>query len=523
MIDSLELRRFLSSSLSSGVLTVTGTSSANTIDLTVSGTNIVVNEHTGSTKSYATASVVSIVIDGKEGSDKITVSNSITKPSTIYGGTGNDTVFAGGGNDSIRGGDGNDQLDGRNGNDTVKGDSDVDACLGEAGNDKLDGGGGNDYLDGGSGNDTADYSSRTVPLSFSVTPTGAQGGQSGETDKINQYVETIVGGSANDYFAYGGSLDVTTEGITRSVALDGRGGNDTFQNANVPLEGGTVNATLLGGDGNDIFHAELTTGQGRMTILGGNGDDIVYPATEEAFTPDQLVADMGPGTDAIDFAGSNSVQTFDMHSDGSLENVLNAYGDVIGNDLNNLITLGQFIPSGRSVLGNGGNDTLVGSAGADSTLNGGDGNDILRPVEGNSWAKLIGGIGNDTADYSAYTGDVKVSLDNVQNDGTAGNSFGDNVSSDVETVLGGSGNDSITGSDASNSLKGNAGNDTIRGGHGNDTLDGGSGADMLYGEGGYDTIYSLDGTKDTVDGGTGTLDKAHHDSFDVLTGVESSF
>ena len=58
----------------------------------------------------------------------------------------------------------------------------------------------------------------------------------------------------------------------------------------------------------------------------------------------------------------------------------------------------------------------------------------------------------------------------------------------IESVIGGSGNDTITGNDADNVLFGNGGADTLNGGAGEDFLDGGAGADQIHGGDGDDTI-----------------------------------
>ena len=131
---------------------------------------------------------------------------------------------------------------------------------------------------------------------------------------------------------------------------------------------------------------------------------------------------------------------------------------------------------------------------------------------------MIGGAGNDTADYSSRTSGVVVLLDNINNDGTPGEL--DNVRSDVENVWGGKGGDRIIGSSLANYLKGNGGNDSLFGGDGNDTLDGGSGADSLAGQAGNDRLLARDGVIDIVDGGAGT-DSAQVDSNDKRTSIET--
>ncbi len=132
---------------------------------------------------------------------------------------------------------------------------------------------------------------------------------------------------------------------------------------------------------------------------------------------------------------------------------------------------------------------------------------------------MIGGAGSDTADYSRSTvinydsygrfvslayatvvQPLRITLDNKPNDGMIGQN--DNAESDIETVIGGSGNDFIQGNPSNNTLVGGAGLDTLWGGAGNDTLLGGGGKDQLYGQGGSDTLYGQAGD-DFLDGGAG--------------------
>ena len=133
--------------------------------------------------------------------------------------------------------------------------------------------------------------------------------------------------------------------------------------------------------------------------------------------------------------------------------------------------------------GGDGNDSLIGGSGND-TLHGGSGNDTLDGGLGAD--DLFGDGGSDTADYSHRTENLRLTLDNVANDGASGE--GDNIHADIETILGGSGNDFIQGNPFANKLVGNAGNDTLFGGAGNDTLIGGPGTDQLDGQGGTNVI-----------------------------------
>jgi hypothetical protein len=164
-------------------------------------------------------------------------------------------------------------------------------------------------------------------------------------------------------------------------------------------------------------------------------------------------------------------------------------------------------PENDRVNGGDGDDIIHGARGND-IVDGGAGNDQLFGDDGND--KLIGaagadvfngGAGTDTADYSKYKAALTITIDNNANDGASGE--GDNVKTDVENVLGGSGSDKITGSSANNVLKGNSGNDQLFGGVGNDVLEGGRGHDQLFGQDGADLLKGKDGEKDTLDGGAG--------------------
>jgi Ca2+-binding RTX toxin-like protein len=80
------------------------------------------------------------------------------------------------------------------------------------------------------------------------------------------------------------------------------------------------------------------------------------------------------------------------------------------------------------------------------------------------------------------------------------------------TAVGGAGNDVIYGGDKRQTLSGDDGNDTIYGGKGPDTFYGGKGNDVLYGNSGNDALYGNSGNdklyggpgNDTLSGGPGT-------------------
>jgi hypothetical protein len=71
-----------------------------------------------------------------------------------------------------------------------------------------------------------------------------------------------------------------------------------------------------------------------------------------------------------------------------------------------------------------------------------------------------------------------------------------------DTLLGGSGNDSLYGDDGADSLSGGAGDDRMFGGDGSDTLQGGVGNDSLFGGAGKDLLEGGAGD-DSLTGGAG--------------------
>lgn len=144
------------------------------------------------------------------------------------------------------------------------------------------------------------------------------------------------------------------------------------------------------------------------------------------------------------------------------------------------------------IQGLGGNDTIDGGSGDDSIvagsgddkLYGGTGNDTLKGESGSDYFK--GNEGIDTVSYSDKKKDLNISLNNKKDDGEKNEK--DLISSDVENLTGGTGNDKIQGNDRKNTLIGLAGNDKIEGNKGNDEIVGKEGSDTLKGNQGDDHI-----------------------------------
>ena len=178
---------------------------------------------------------------------------------------------------------------------------------------------------------------------------------------------------------------------------------------------------------------------------------------------------------------------------------------ILGMEGNDVLTLTPNVTLPAGLFGGAGNDTLVGSD-HPTTLSGDAGNDILRSGRGKD--VVSGGAGTDTADYSARTEALIITLDGRANDGSkAGTGIvaeNDNLANDIEIVKGGAGDDRITGNSLANTLIGGAGNDSLYGLAGNDMLAGGTGADSISGGDGDDVLIAGDlSSADTVDGGAG--------------------
>jgi Ca2+-binding RTX toxin-like protein len=267
--------------------------------------------------------------------------------------------------------------------------------------------------------------------------------------------------------------------------------------------------------------------------------------------------------------------------------------DIFLGDLNDFASISPKFSTETTIDGEDGADALEISAGCESEdavcnllLRGGPGDDTLRAV--NAFALLDGGAGGDTmegigaeVDYRARVNPVIVVGNGVADDGEAGE--GDNVSANVDDVLGGSAGDTFTDVDAAgrggndtfistgaggvfcdggsgddvliggaradfcfggrgeDDLKGGGGSDDLEGGGGADTIRGGPGRDFLFGgpdddllvggDGrefgiiggrGDDTLRARDGLREQLGGGPGS-DRARVDSIDVVSSIEAFF
>jgi Ca2+-binding RTX toxin-like protein len=314
---------------------------------------------------------------------------------------------------------------------------------------------------GGTGTDTVDYSLRSAVLNVTYDHT-ANDGLSGENDNINDDVDIVNGGSANDILDASGQ--VTTEG---AVTLNGNAGNDTLVGSKIAsyLVGSTSTRTkdkLNGGAGDDTFNSTATGDDGDDAYDGGAGTDVVSYAS-------RLVTGV-----TVNMATTGGISTggeADTYS-ATTENIIgSAVADIItGNALGNKIT------------GGGGGDTLNGAAGADVFDQG------LAATNGDT---IDGGADLDTIDYRARSAAITCNLSTGLLCGASGE--GDTLVvnattsiSTVENIWGATGAfvNTLTGDANGNEITGGSGIDVIDAGGGNDTIQtNNAGSSVLCGAG----------------------------------------
>jgi Ca2+-binding RTX toxin-like protein len=456
---------------SSEEIQVIGGTGADTAIFGTAGANL----NTDSDVDLTFSGLDQVELDGAAGADPLSVAGGgtagspLAKPSDIDGGAGIDTLTGGRASDTIVGGTEGDVISGGPYYDTLKGGD---------GNDNVSGGDATDYVDGDAGNDTL---------------SGGPGG-----DYISYYggsgldgADVMAGGSGNDY------LYLTSRFNHLIVKLDGlaNDGGDVAGDGTAE-EGDNVRPDIENvylGSGNDRADARFPTARlFAHTFDGNGGNDSLYGGDEG----DTLYGD--DGTDVLD-SGEG-----DDHLTGGN-----------GND---------------QLTGGNGGDTLYPDNGDDS-VNGGDGDDYMSAgAAGDGIDSWLGGTGVDRLYLGSRSADMSIVLDNVANDGLAGE--GDNVRADIERIDSGSGNDTINiataaanavaannevyGAGGNDIIKSGLGEDLVYGGLGNDDITGGAGEDFAYGEAGADVFRMLDGYFDHIDGGAsdGVNDTGTFDSYD---------
>jgi hypothetical protein len=143
------------STLIDGTLYIIGTDQKDFVAITKHSSNIkvVATFNSSNPLLFNIADVSEIEVRVRGGNDVVVIANSVTVPTTVDGGSGNDVLTAGGGDTVIYGGSGNDVLAGGPGDNVLIGGDGSDVIVGGAGRDLIVGGDDSDILIGGGGDD----------------------------------------------------------------------------------------------------------------------------------------------------------------------------------------------------------------------------------------------------------------------------------------------------------------------------------------------------------------------------------
>jgi Ca2+-binding RTX toxin-like protein len=378
-------------------------------------------------------------------------------------------AFTGTGNaldNIINGGDKGNKIDGGAGNDKLAGGFGADSLQGGLGNDTLMAGGGKDTVDGGAGTDLLD--SLGDFSNYTITRPNA--------------TDTVLTDKGGNAITVRGVESFNFNGDAKTLA-------QVQDNVSSPM-----NDTLHGTDGNDVMNG----GAGMDVMDGGLGDDTYVISNLNSRTIEQA----GEGTDLVQLTIAGMYKLGDGVENGTVTAAASVVGNLMGNELDNVLTGNG---AGNTLAGGAGNDTLDGGAGADR-MSGGSGNDTyIVDVTGDSVTELLN-EGYDTVKTGLASYVLGANLENLRYTGAAAFTGSGNALDNFITggdkgnkLDGGAGNDSLSAGSGADSILGGLGNDSIAAGAGKDTIDGGDGADVLQGLGQFvDYSVARPNATDTV-------------------------
>ncbi|MEI8446524.1 calcium-binding protein, partial [Mesorhizobium sp. CCNWLY176] len=273
--------------------------------------------------------------------------------------------------------------------DTLRSGHDTERLYGYGGNDTLIAGANAETLDGGGDNDTVSYTNSTagVTIDLSLFLQISGGYASGDTvyniENVtgSAHTDSLTGSDGNNVLAGLGGADILVGGLGSDTA------DYTVSTAGVIVSLETGSGTGGHAEGDTLAGIENLTGSAFVDTLtgtdadanvlnGGAGNDVLIGLGGA----DSLIG--GLGTDTADYTASTVGVIV------SLVAGTGAGGHAEGDTLTGI-------------------ENVIGSAHADS-LTGDGGNNVLAGLGGAD--NLTGGLGTDTADYTASTVGVIVSL-----------------------------------------------------------------------------------------------------------------
>lgn len=335
-----------------------GGTGTDTADYGASSHAVIVDLFAGTASGGDASGDVLVDIENITGSAKNDYLTGDDNANTLQGLAGDDRLDGGAGSDVLSGDDGRDVLLGGAGDDTLHG---------GAGADVLRGGSGADTLDGGSGIDVASYLDSATGISINLS-TGVMTGAD-TTGDVFLSIEGIEGSNFNDQLI----------GSSKADFLSGAGGDDQLTG-----QGGSDTYSFERGDGSDSIVEGVDSSSTDHLILGVGINPRNLTMIRSVSDADDVTFSFGAGNGSIfldeQFYGGGfgyGIEdiTFSSGLTWSLADLRVAYLDQVRTD---------------------GNDTVMAFNGVDDTLEGGEGNDVLRGLTGSDTYLYRLGDGDDT-------------------------------------------------------------------------------------------------------------------------------
>ena len=337
-------------------------------DFSLIGTSPITATGPGCTQTSTTVvrctGVTSALVTTGTGDDNVNLSQVNVSTTINDAGGVNQSFTTGPAGDTITvNGDGGAQLDGGDGSDTLNGSSGNDTVTGGGGADTVNAGAGNDVIlegteqgdvdSGGDGIDRVNYQAVTGPVTVTLDDAANDGTSTGAgADNVKSDVEAVTGSNQGDSLTGSAGPNVFA-GMAGADTFNGGDGNDF-------LAGGTPGATAVDGD---VYNGDSGMDTVTYSYLGGTKGMYVTLNDSDC---DSVNVDTPPAFAGS--CGSDNVKT-------TIERV---------NGTSNADYLGGVSVPGVTLVGFGGGDSLVGTAGADF-LDGG------QDAEGNK-LNCLGGI-----------------------------------------------------------------------------------------------------------------------------------
>jgi Ca2+-binding RTX toxin-like protein len=261
----------------------------------------------------------------------------------------------------------------------------------------------------------------------------------------------LIGGGGNDTVSYATATSSVTVSLASSSQNTGGGGFDTlsgFQN----IIGSAHEDTLTGTGGNNILNDGDAVGSTLVnTLIGGGGTDIYYVNS----TNTSIINTFGVNSavfSSVSFTLPSSVNFLTLTGTADINGTGNFEGGnvIIGNSGNNILSDGESIFGGDTLIGGGGSNTYI--------------------VNSVNFIDDTGGING------TILSSIHITLDNIPE-----------LASIRNLTLTGSADLSATGNDFGQIITGNNGSNILTGGSGDDVFVGSGGNDFIDGGGGVNT------------------------------------